>query len=471
MQFIDVCDVTMKNMCKDSELVLSFREKIELAKLLDRLKVSAIDLPHIENVKVDSLLIKSVASAVKYCAVAVPVIFEEGGAEAVWNAVKEAKRPVMQVECPVSAVQMEYFHHKKPEAMLEIVRKAVTECRRYCPEVEFVAQDAARSEKGFLADIINAAVEAGANAVTVCLSSGSMLPDEFGGFIKELTETVPSLSGVRLGVYCSNELAMADACAVEAIKYGACAVKAVSCGCGAVSLQNIVKILSSRGDAMGKGVGVKVTEINRVVSQIALMCRSDRSRTSPFENGVMDKDEAVLSAADDVEQLSRVLARGGYQLSDEDISEVFKAVGEIFAHKDRVTVKELDAIVAVRAMQVPPTYVLDSYVINSGNVISATSHLRLLKNGELLEGFCMGDGPIDASFLAIEQIVGRHYELDDFQIRAVTEGREAMGESVVKLRSGGKIYSGRGISTDIIGSGISAYINALNKIVYEEAEA
>ena len=93
------------------------------------------------------------------------------------------------------------------------------------------------------------------------------------------------------------------------------------------------------------------------------------------------------------------------------------------------------------------------------------------KGGKELRGLCAGDGPIDASFLAIEQIVGHHYELDDFQIQAVTEGREAMGETVVRLRSGGRIYSGRGISTDIIGSGIAAYVNALNKIAYEEENA
>jgi 2-isopropylmalate synthase len=92
----------------------------------------------------------------------------------------------------------------------------------------------------------------------------------------------------------------------------------------------------------------------------------------------------------------------------------------------------------------------------------------LEKNGENLQGIAIGDGPIDAAFLAIEQIIGHHYELDDFQIQAVTEGYEAMGGALVKLRSNGKIFSGRGVSTDIIGASIRAYINALNKIVYEE---
>ena len=123
---------------------------------------------------------------------------------------------------------------------------------------------------------------------------------------------------------------------------------------------------------------------------------------------------------------------------------------------------------ASAAMQVPPAFVLESYVITAGNTISSTAHLRIRKLDQMMEGVCIGDGPIDAAFLAIENVIGRHYELDDFQIQAVTEGREAMGQTIVKLRSQGKVYSGRGISTDIVGASILAYINALNKIVYEE---
>ena len=107
-------------------------------------------------------------------------------------------------------------------------------------------------------------------------------------------------------------------------------------------------------------------------------------------------------------------------------------------------------------------------MVTYGNTVSATASLKLRRQGKSIAGVSLGDGPIDAAFLAIEQITGHHYELDDFQIQSVTEGREAMGQTVVKLRSQGKVYSGRGISTDIVGASILAYINALNKIVYEE---
>ena len=115
-----------------------------------------------------------------------------------------------------------------------------------------------------------------------------------------------------------------------------------------------------------------------------------------------------------------------------------------------------------------PTYHLDNYVINSGNAIVATAFIRLLKDGAPLQAISTGDGPIDAAFQAIEQILGRHFELDEFQIQAVTEGHEAMGDALVKLRYNGKLYSGRGLSTDIVGASIRSYLSAVNKIVNEE---
>ena len=119
-------------------------------------------------------------------------------------------------------------------------------------------------------------------------------------------------------------------------------------------------------------------------------------------------------------------------------------------------------------MQVPSTYHLINYVVNSGNIITATANVTLEKDGVQMSGVSTGDGPIDAAFHAIEQIVGHHYELDEFNIQAVTKGREAVGSAIIRLRANGKLYSGNGVSTDIVGACIRAYINALNKIVYTE---
>jgi len=134
-----------------------------------------------------------------------------------------------------------------------------------------------------------------------------------------------------------------------------------------------------------------------------------------------------------------------------------------------VGANELDTIIAGTSVEIPRTYKIKSYVINSGNIITPTANIELEKNdGEVLRGLSVGEGPIDAAFLAIEKIVGKHYELDDFKIWSVTRGYEALGMSLVKLRCNGKLYSGSGTSTDIVGASIKAYIHALNKICYEE---
>ena len=467
MKKVRISDVTMKQ--GTQEVSLSFKEKIELAKLLDKLDVSVIELEGIRSPKIDALRIKSIASAVSSSILAVPVQLDGQSVADSWNALRFAKHPRLQVCAPVSSVQMEYLYHKKPEAMLKAVCATVAACKALCADVEFVADDATRSDPAFLAQIIEAAVDSGANVITLCDTAGTMMPEEFAAFIKGLYEAVPALSKVSLGVSCSNELSMADACVIAAVCQGAAEVKAAAYPVNTASLANVSRIIAARGDSFGAACSVRTTQLNRIVSQITWMCQTGRSKNSPFDNGVQDGDTGIyLTAHDDLSAVTKAVEKMGYDLSEEDSAKVYEAFRSIAARKEQVSARELDAIVASAAMQVPATFLLDTYVITAGNTISATAHLKLRKNEQPLEGVCIGDGPIDAAFLAIESITGCHYELDDFQIQAVTEGREAMGQTVVKLRHKGKLFSGKGISTDIVGASIRAYINALNKIVYEE---
>jgi len=467
MNRIRISDVTMKQAGR--EVSLSFKEKIELAKLLDKLDVAVIELEGIRSSKIDSLRIKSIASSVQSGVLAVPVQLEKESVEQTWNALRSAKHPRLQVCASVSSVQMEYLYHKKTDAMLRSVSETIGWCKALCPDVEFVADDATRSDPGFLSQILAAAVEQGATTVTVCDTAGTMMPEEFAAFLKGLYEAVPSLKNVCLGVSCSNELSMADACVIAAACQGAGELKTAAYPVNTASLANVSRIISTRGDSFDASCSVRATQLNRTINQITWMCQTGRSKNSPFDNGVQEEDANIyLTAHDDMSGVLKAVERMGYDLSEEDGVKVYEAFQSIAAKKEKVSAKELDAIVASAAMQVPATYQLDTYVITAGNTISATAHMKLRKLDAPMEGVSIGDGPIDAAFLAIESITGCHYELDDFQIQAVTEGREAMGQAVVKLRSGGKLYSGKGISTDIVGASIRAYINALNKIVYEE---
>jgi len=468
MRHIRLSDVTMKQAGKN--FTLSFREKIELAKLLDALGVCVIELEGVAENRTDALRVKSVAQAVQNSTVAVPVQLNEENITAVWNALKDAKHPRLQVCAPVSSVQMEYLYHKKADAMLEDIKNAVRSCREKCQDVEFIADDATRADDRFLVSAVSAAIEAGASTVTICDSAGAMLPEEFADFVAGLYNAVPGLEDVTLGVGCSNALTLADACAIAAIGVGAGEVKAAAYPQNTVSLPNVAQILASRGDSLQAASTVNTATLSRIVGQITWMCQTEKKKTSPFDHGVRNDEDIYLSVHDETDSVLAAVARLGYDLSDEDKAKVMEAFRAISAKKEQVGIRELDAIVASNAMQVPAAYELDTYVINSGNTIASSAHMRLKKDGQILEGVCIGDGPIDAAFLAIEQITGRHYELDDFQLQAVTEGREAMGQTIVRLRSGGKLYSGRGISTDIVCAGINAYLSALNKIVYEDEE-
>lgn len=469
MENLFISDVTLRLEQKRAEAALSFREKLEIARALDRLRLYSVELPAIRNEKADLLLVKSIATAVRNSRLVLPAVLTEEGAEKAWNALKGAAHPCIQISVPMSVAQMEYICHKKPDKMIGLIEETVGAAKKLCPEVEFEAFDATRSEPEFLRRALETALEAGADIITLCDSSDGMLPEEFKKFIEDAYRRVPALGGKLVGVKCTNALGLAAACSLAAADAGARLIKTACAEENLLSLETIAGILRARGIDMGFKTELSATELSRTVDQIRWMVSLKRDSSSPYDNSTQRRfDESLcLSGESTPAELTAAVQKLGYELTEEDYAKVYDAFC-VIAGKKSVGEKELDAIVASAAMQVPPAYTLESYVINAGNVITATAHIKLIRQGKILSGFGLGDGPIDASFLAIEQIIGHHFELDDFQIQAVTEGREAMGSALVRLRAEGKLYSGKGISTDIIGASIHAYLNALNKIVFEE---
>lgn len=222
MQQVRISDITMKQAGRAVDYTLTFKEKLELSKLLDRLGVSVIELEGVQQAQ-------NRQSAYQVCGGGPSGTawwrcrssWTRDNARLVWNALKEARHPRLQVPAPVSPVQMEYLFHKKPSAMLEAIEDTVRACRELTEDVEFIADDATRSDAAFLHQAITAAIQAGASTVTVCDAAGSMLPQEFSSFLDGLYQAVPALRDVCLAVACSDELSMADACAVAAVCRGA----------------------------------------------------------------------------------------------------------------------------------------------------------------------------------------------------------------------------------------------------------
>lgn len=467
MKTIKITDSTMIQANDSGKYPLTFREKLDLSKMLDNTGVSVIEIEGITTKKADTLRIKSIASIIKNSILSVPVSLFLSDEDLIWDSLADAPGKRLKVHSPVSTVQMEYIHHQKPEAIVLAVSEKIKKCRQLSSEVEFEALDATRSEMNFLTKIIQMAIESGATTITLCDTAGIMLPDEITSFIENIYESVPDLNKVSLGFSCSDKLSLAEACAVSAIKAGAQEIKVSALNTDGVSLKNLATLLHLREDVFKIKTGINNARLGYNIDQIETLCSSKKSKNSPFENGVKD-DTFSLSSDDDKATVLNAIDSLGYTLLDEDFEKVWAAFYEMASQKKTIGSRELEAIIASYAMQVPSTYKLDSYLINTGSDLGSTAHMKLSINDRSFVGLSMGDGPIDAAYLAIEKITGHHYELDDFQIRSVTEGREAVGETITKLRHNGKIYSGRGISTDITNSAIKAYLNALNKIVYEE---
>ena len=466
MRHITLIDTTLLQAYDLRKSALSFKEKLEIANCLDRLRADVIELPPITGQKADELFGKTVAASVK-SAVSACVPVNSALVNETWESVKAAKKPILNVTAPASPVQMEYTGHMKAPAMLEAIKKQVAACRALCADVEFTALDATRAEPEFLYAAVTAAVEAGASRVTLCDSAGVLLPDEFITFLNGVRENAPKTADAKLFVQVSDGMCMAAACAAAAVEAGADGVKCTAVPAGYTTLEQIARLAQVKGSALEIEIGLRTTELNRVVSQISRIVSANRSEPKPFDHSGGEIANICLDKNDDITEVTKVVSQLGYDLSEEDNAKVYEAFRRIAVKKQFVGTRELDAIVASTALQVPATFRIDSYVINSGNVLTATANITVLKDGERRQAVAVGDGPIDAAFFAIEQIVGHHYDMDDFQIQTVTEGAESMGSAMVKLRADGKVYAGSGISTDIIGAAIRAYISALNKIVYE----
>ncbi len=456
MKKIAVSDITLKTIY-EQDLSLTFREKLAIAEKLDASLVDAIELPVLKNSKENEVIYRTIASAVKNACVKIPVGDSEESLIVATKCISNAIKPCLQVVLPVSTAQMEYFYHVKAPAMLEKISMLVKSAKQACSCVEFVALDSFRAEEGFTVKCIKTAYEAGACAVTIADDAGEAFPEDYAALVKEIKNNCD----VNVYVQPSNAFSMASACAFSAIKAGADGVKTSAIG-SYLSMATVSDVIRAKKYELNVDCNLDVTNVNSIVCAINGVTDSASS-----VDGVENFDNGNVKSTADMNEVSSVIKQMGYELSDSDIGKVFEEFKKLTAKKDSIDMKELEAVIASTAMQVPSTYHLINYVVNSGNIIPATANVTLEKDGEKFTGVSTGDGPIDAAFHAIEQIIGHHYELDDFQVHAVTKGRGAVGSSIIRLRADGKLYPGNGVSTDIVGACIRAYINALNKIVYE----
>ena len=468
---LTITDITLRESEDAHAASLSFKEKLETAKLLEKLQVDVIETGPVGGSPADAAFIRTLATTLEYSTVSVPVSLDKDNVSRTWDALSKARKPRLNVIVPTSTVQMEYFHKQKPEAVLPLVTEITSFCLSLCPDVEFTAVDSVRSEPGFLAAVLRAAIAAGAKTVTLCDSVGELLPEELGRFVSSVYASVPELADITLSIHCRDSLGLASASALAGVKAGARQVKVSSRpGSGTLPLEQFLNVIKIRGEALGLSSGINDTALQRTSAQLAALAGvSGAMGAARDPSGTPDRasEESSLTSETGIDALRSHIKTIGFEVSEDDLKRIFEQFLDIARNK-KVVNRDIEALIAETAGQAPPVYQLRNYVINSGSVITATAYIELSKDGAVSKALSDGDGPIDAAFKAAEQIFGAHYELEEFHIQAVTGGREATGDALIKLRHNGKLYSGRGVSTDIVGASIRAYLSAANKIVHEE---
>ena len=459
MRKIGVADYTLRQLSGDSSVSLLFREKAALAAGADSFGADVIELPALRSGKEDAVVAKTIASRLHRSRLTVPAGVTEESILRTWECISGAVSPCLQIALPVSTVQMEYLYHIKAPKLPEKAAALIRRAKELCPEVEFAALDATRADRAFLCKVCAVAAESGADRITLCDDAGDALPEEMGAMCRDVLSAVT----VPVWVQVSDGLGLGAANALAAVEAGAEGVKTCVTGKNVLTTSRLAEVIRSRGEKLGIETGLRETEIRSdIEALLKTVGHADDAPTGTEDGNIL------LDAESSLRQVSEAASALGYTLSEGDLGKVQIELRRVCGKKLSVGARELEALIAASAMQVPSTYHLESFTTTNSNLTSALAHVVLRCGEELLSGVASGDGPIDAAFMAIEQSMGHHYELDDFQLQSVTEGREALGSALVRLRNNGKLYSGNGLSTDIVGASIRAYINALNKIVFEE---
>ena len=499
MKRIKIFDTTLRDGEQSPGCSMNLSEKIEMAKQLDKLGVDIIEAGFAIASPMDHKSVQAIASAVTNCTVASLARCTKGDIDAAWDAVKEANHPRIHVFLATSNIHMEYKLKMTREEVLQRITDMVGYARSKCADIEFSAEDASRSEWDFLAQCYSNAVAAGATTLNVPDTVGYSTPQEMADLITYLRANVTGIENVDISVHCHDDLGMAVANSLACIKAGAtqveCTVNGIGERAGNASLEEIVMALHTRRDFYDAETNINTRQIYRsskllsnitgvpippskaVVGANAFAHESGIHQHGVIANAqtyeIMNSTDVgipqntmVLGKHSGKHALREKLASMGYEISDQEMEKVFARFKILADKKKNITTADLEALVLHRHNASYETCQLVSHVVNAGDGVPNTSCVKLKRAGEELEEVAIGSGPLDASFKAINRMLGLDIKLESFSLNAVTDGEDAIGEAVVKIEApNGRRYTGTGLSTDIIESSIRAYVNGINKMM------
>ncbi len=500
MTTIKIFDTTLRDGEQSPGCSMNLQEKIEVARQLEKLGVDVIEAGFAIASPGDFQSVKTIAETVKSARVASLSRALKKDIDRAYEAVKGAVSPRIHTFIATSPIHMEYKLKMKPDDVLTQAAEMVKYAKSLCADVEFSAEDASRSEPEFLYRVFEAVIAAGATCINVPDTVGYSMPEEFGALVKGVKENVRGIEKVDLSVHCHNDLGLAVANSLAAISAGAtqaeCTINGIGERAGNAALEEIVMAIATRQDFYGFTTNINTKQIynaSRLISAItgvpvqpnkAIVGKNAFAHEAGIhQHGVLaNKKTYEIMTPESIGLPENAIVLGkhsgkhafcerlkdlGYMVDVQRIDESFERFKELADRKKDVSDLDLRALVELDQFEIPVDYEFDSFVINSGNKMTATAVVKLIHDGQTVEEAATGDGPVDAAFNAIERCIGESFTLEDYIVRSVTGGKDAQGEVVVKLSKDEKNVKGRGLSTDIVEASVKAYIDAINRYYYQ----
>ncbi len=493
-----IFDTTLRDGEQSPGASMNIEEKLQVAKQLAKLGVDVIEAGFPIASEGDFEAVKEIAMEVSGPQIAALARTNEEDIVRAWEAIKYSKNPRIHTFIATSDIHLEYKLRISREEALEKAVKAVELARSFTENVEFSAEDATRSDWDFLVKIFTEAIRAGATVINVPDTVGYTVPEEYYNLIKYLKENVPNIDKAMISVHCHNDLGLAVANSLYAIKAGARQVEATINGIGEragnASMEEIVMILKVRKDLFPYYTDIVTEQIyptSRLLQQITgIKVQPNKAivgdnafahESGIHQDGVLKKaityeimtpqsvgwptNKLVLGKHSGRHAFKEFIEQMGYELSDDQFNKAFKLFKALADKKKRVYEEDIEALIAEEILRLPEKYNFISANITSGTDMLPVGTVILEIEGKKVKEADFGDGPVDAIYNAIKKATGKDdVHLVRFDVSSITGGTDAIGEVTVRIEENGKVAMGQGTDTDILVAAAKAFINALNKL-------
>jgi 2-isopropylmalate synthase len=492
-----IFDTTLRDGEQSPGASMNPDEKLRIARQLERMGVDIIEAGFPVASEGDFASVRQIALEIRGCQIAGLARANIADIDRAWQAIAEAASPRIHTFISSSDIHLKYQLRKSRAEVLKEACDAVTHACGYTSNVEFSPMDATRSDRGYLCEMIEAVIAAGATTVNIPDTVGYAIPDEFGDLIATLFARVPNIGRAIVSVHCHNDLGLAVANALAAVKRGArqveCTINGIGERAGNSAMEEVVMAIKTRKDLFGLHTGIKteyIHQTSRLLTQITgipvqpnkaivganafahesgihqdglIKEKSTYEIMTPQSVGISESN-IVLGKHSGRHAIANRLREMGYNPDEEELNRVFVRFKELADMKKEIYDEDLEAIVYEEEARGEEKYRFVYLNVVSGNATVPTATLQIEVDGELVQEAGFGVGPVDATFAAIRKITKTNYPLLKYAVNAVTGGTDAQGEATVQLKFNGRSAVGRGAHPDVLVASAKAYINALNRL-------